>query len=95
MSRSTIDDDGPAPFSSVGGAERTEASDESLAARYHANPLTTPLEVVGFWSAIGLPFLSIPLLLSGVDTSGQREALVVLLALNALALLFGHTHRRR
>lgn len=96
MSRSTVNDDSPSPFSSLWRADSTETSNEdSLAARYHAHPLTTPLEVIGFWGAIGLPFLSVPLFLSGVETGGQFDALVALLVLNALALLFGHTHRRQ
>jgi len=49
----------------------------------------TPLRAVGFYAAIGLPFVYLPLLADGV---GPADAPVVgaLLAANALALVVGH-----
>lgn len=71
--------------------EATEAlSDVSLAERYHANPLTTPVEIAGFWLAIVMPFLYVPVLLTGISPT----TLVGLLALNVVALVAGHMHRR-
>ena len=55
--------------------------------------LTKPLEAVGFWSAIALPFLYVPLLATGItDTSSQLAALV-LIGLHVAALVVGHKHR--
>lgn len=72
-------------------AEATEAlAGVSLAERYHANPATTPLEVVGFWLAIVLPFLYVPLLVSGISLI----TFAGLVVLNLVALLAGHTHKR-
>jgi len=61
---------------------------------FHASSLTTPLEVAGFWSAVLLPFVYLPLLLGGLHT--QRAALTFggLLALHVLAVVAGHGHRR-
>jgi DMSO/TMAO reductase YedYZ heme-binding membrane subunit len=53
--------------------------------------ITAPLRFVGFWAAITLPFLYLPLLYSGL----QGEEVVVflgLLGLNAFALVAGHDY---
>lgn len=42
-----------------------------------------------FWSAIGLPFISVPLLLSGLGTAGETMAFLALLFANVLALIAG------
>lgn len=65
-------------------------SRRSLVDRYHGNPLTTPLEIAGFWSAILLPLCYVPMLLADVAPT----VLFAVLAVNVVALLFGHTHRR-
>lgn len=71
--------------------EATEAlSGTSLAERYHSNPLTTPVEIVGFWLAVVMPFMYVPVLLTGVPLT----TLFGLLVLNVVALVAGHTHRR-
>jgi len=51
----------------------------------------TPLRAVGFYAAIALPFVYLPLLADGV---GPADAPIVgaLLAANALALVVGHGH---
>jgi len=51
-----------------------------------------PLRTVGFWTAVALPALHVPLLLSGLDTAGEVVAFAALVALNALALWAGHGH---
>lgn len=63
----------------------------------HANVLERGAAMVGshlrtaaFWSAVSLPFLHIPLLLSGLDTMAQTSAFLVLLVLNAAMLVLGH-----
>lgn len=52
-----------------------------------------PLARVAFWTAIALPFLYIPLLAAGLGTATHQVAFVVLLALNVVTLLVGHSHR--
>lgn len=51
------------------------------------------IEATAFWTAVTLPVFYLPLILTGLD--GQTLlAFVGLLALNALALVFGHSHNR-
>jgi hypothetical protein len=66
---------------------------QSQSLQHGARLVAAPLRFVGFWAAVALPFLYLPLLLSGLE--GQ-ETLVfgLLLAANALALVVGHGHRR-
>jgi len=45
-----------------------------------------------FWSAIGLPFISVPLLLTGLGTTGETMAFLGLLVANVLALIIGRGH---
>jgi hypothetical protein len=65
----------------------------NLPAQFREHPLTTPVEMVSFWLAVALPFLYLPLLVSGVTTDGELLSVLVLVALNAVALLIGHDHR--
>lgn len=52
-----------------------------------------PLETAAFWAAVVLPVVYLPLLATGLE--GQTMvAFVGLLALNALSLVLGHSHRR-
>ncbi len=52
-----------------------------------------PVQFVGFWAAISLPFLYLPLLSGGLD-GAELTVFVGLLALNVVALFVGHGHRR-
>lgn len=52
-----------------------------------------PLEAVGFWTAVVLPFLYLPLLADGF-TGNDPLAFAGLLALNVVALIAGHGYRR-
>lgn len=45
---------------------------------------------LAFWIAIVLPFLHVPLLASGLETTGEWYAFIILLATNAAALYVGH-----
>lgn len=64
----------------------------------HAAPLLVAIarsiEAVAFWSAIALPFLYVPLLVSGVRTGAQLSAFLTLLALHALAIVGGYRYNR-
>lgn len=54
--------------------------------------LTNPVRTVGFWSAVALPFLHIPLLISGLETTAQTLAFLALLFVNVLALVVGRQY---
>lgn len=56
--------------------------------------LIRPLEAVAFWSAIALPFLHLPLLIRGLETSGELITFFTLLTLNGIAILVGHPYKR-
>ncbi len=47
---------------------------------------------VAFWSAIALPFLHIPLLVTGLESSTTLMAFLALVALNVTAILVGQPH---
>jgi len=53
--------------------------------------LRKPLQAVGFWAGIALPFVYLPLLLAG--TPSQRLLALGLLGTQALALVVGHTYQ--
>lgn len=55
--------------------------------------LLSLLRAVAFWSAVVLPFLHLPLLLSGLDTRADLLALATLFGLNLVALAIGRSHR--
>lgn len=56
--------------------------------------LVHSIKRLAFWSAIVLPFLHLSLLASGLDSPSMGLAFVVLVALNVVALLIGHTYGR-
>lgn len=76
---------------SSSSASRLRELAQSSSLQHSARLVAAPLRFVGFWAAIALPFLYLPLLFGGL--AGQ-EALVFgfLLATNALALVVGHSH---
>jgi len=54
--------------------------------------LAAPFRFVGFWTSVALPLAYVPVLSGAV--SGGQSTLAALLAVHALALLFGHGYRR-
>lgn len=96
MPESTLQNDNASAVSPADAGEATEGRRKLAAAfdRYREHALTTPFEVVGFWTAVALPFLYVPLLLSGIDSQGELLTFVGLLALNLAALLAGHGYKR-
>ncbi|WP_276272562.1 hypothetical protein [Haloarcula litorea] len=56
--------------------------------------LLAPVRGLAFWTAIALPFLYLPLLVSGLETAAVRTAFAALVACNAVALLVGHSYAR-
>ncbi|CCQ33777.1 hypothetical protein HLRTI_001696 [Halorhabdus tiamatea SARL4B] len=69
-------------------ADRTPPTDAQPVKRH----LLGPVQGVAFWAAIALPFLQVPLLLSGLGESTTLLAFLALLAINVLALYVGHTY---
>ena len=51
--------------------------------------LLEPVEAAGFWAAVGLPFIYVPLIVRGLDTTSIQLTVAVLLALHVLALVLG------
>lgn len=55
--------------------------------------LLKPLEVAGFWAAVALPFLYLPLVVAGPSSSAEQTALVVMVLAHVASLVLGHRHR--
>jgi len=72
---------------------RTALQDAGTVVRPDENVLS-PVRVLSFWAAVALPFLYLPLLASGLDSSSVTIAFLALLAANAVTLFVGHPHRR-
>lgn len=53
-----------------------------------------PVRTFSFWVAITLPFLYLPLLLTGLETTTVALAFLALLGANVVTLFVGHPHRR-
>lgn len=85
------------------GTERADTSDSALhkqsphvdALQGLSWQLQPALATVAFWIAVGLPALYLPLLVAGVDTTSGLTVFLGLVCLHLMALLAGHTHRRR
>lgn len=54
--------------------------------------LRGPIEAIAFWSAIALPFLHVPLLFYGLETTGQVITFLGLLTMNVVAFIVGHSY---
>jgi hypothetical protein len=51
-------------------------------------------ETVGFWSAVALPFLYLPLMVAGPQSRAEWLSVGALVCLHVLALVVGHAHNR-
>jgi hypothetical protein len=96
MSESTLQNENNSVTSPADAGEATAGRTKlaALYGRYQEHAVTTPVEVISFWSAIVLPFLYVPLLLAGISTQGELLTFISLLALNVAAFLAGHSHKR-
>jgi len=72
-------------------ASKTDRRDAS-ALQQGVSAARRGLMTVGFWTAVVLPFLHIPLLLSGLDSAAELHAFAALLGANLVALLVGHQY---
>lgn len=57
-----------------------------------APSLPAPLRAGAFWLAILLPFCSVALLSSGLDTTTEHLLFAALVVVNVVALIVGHGH---
>lgn len=55
--------------------------------------LPTPLKAAAFWTAVVMPFVSLGLLASGLESYTGYALLAALLLANVLALVVGHDYR--
>ncbi|AUG47943.1 MULTISPECIES: hypothetical protein [Haloarcula] len=55
-------------------------------------PFVSAVRGIAFWTAIALPFLYLPLLVTGLHSGATRTAFVALVVCNAVSLLVGHSH---
>lgn len=53
-----------------------------------------PVEAIAFWTAIVLPFLYVPLLFYGLETTAELATFFGLLGLNLVAFAVGHRYKR-
>lgn len=56
--------------------------------------LMQPISALGFWSAIALPALYLPLLAAGLDSTDDLLVFLGLFAVHLVSLYVGRTHRR-
>ncbi|MFB6134672.1 MAG: hypothetical protein ABEJ55_06760 [Halanaeroarchaeum sp.] len=55
--------------------------------------LVRPIEAIGFWAAVAMPFVYLPLLATGLDTPSEGLAFAALVLVHVLALIVGRRHR--
>jgi hypothetical protein len=73
---------------------RETTTGEGLGHRDHPDLqlLWTSLQRVGFWAAVVIPFLYLPVLFTGIETFAEVVVFTLLIALNAVSLVVGHPH---
>ncbi|MFD1563629.1 hypothetical protein ACFR99_08720 [Haloarchaeobius amylolyticus] len=77
----------------AGSSSTTEGSDDTHGVLERVAPgLVTSIRAVGFWTAIAMPFLYLPLLATGLSSSFDAVLFVCLVVGNLLALYVGHPH---
>lgn len=54
--------------------------------------LLRSIEALAFWAAVVMPFLYVPLLLTGVDAPAERIAVAALVAVHVLVLIVGRRY---
>ncbi|MFC6768231.1 hypothetical protein [Natrinema soli] len=80
---------------SADSSPSSERRDDEHGALERATPgLATPIRAAGFWTAIAMPILYVPVLATGLSSSFDGLLFLGLLLGNLLALYVGHAHRR-
>ena len=73
----------------------TTRNEDPPLASFQDHTLARPLEFVGFWAAVALPFLYVPLLVqTRLQTPAETAIFLALLGLNVVALIVGHSYKR-
>ncbi|EMA32702.1 hypothetical protein [Haloarcula japonica] len=54
--------------------------------------LVSAVRGIAFWTAIALPFLYLPLLITGLNSGATRIAFAALVVFNAVTLRIGHAY---
>ncbi|ELY95690.1 hypothetical protein C483_01054 [Natrialba hulunbeirensis JCM 10989] len=74
------------------GTTRPTADRPTATPQRDSDPLSLRIRALAFWSAIGLPFVHIPLLFTGLSTWVETTMFLLLLGCNLVALYVGHEH---
>ena len=74
-------------------AEDPDSTRSAVRLRTLSQRVVQPLQFVGFWIAIALPFLHVPLLMTGLSTVEQTLAFIGLVAANLFAIALGHSYQ--
>lgn len=80
-------------FRPFGGSEAEAAGATGSSTSPVERAVATPLAAVAFWSAIALPALYLPLVISGLNSVGDLAVFFGLFGLHLAALLGGRTYR--
>ncbi|EJN59313.1 hypothetical protein [Halogranum rubrum] len=73
--------------------ERTSQFTTTFPVQRGREMLVAPVRFVGFWAAVSMPFLYLPLLAGGLDAS-EAYVFVGLLLLNLVAFVVGHEYKQ-
>lgn len=79
--------------STPSATESNEVASHVSGALSEYDALVRPIEAIGFWAAVAMPFVYLPLLITGIDTTSEGIALIALIALHVLALIVGRRYR--
>ena len=63
------------------------------AARSEYEALLRPLQAIAFWAAVVMPFVYLPLFVTGIETASEGIALAGLIGLHVVALVVGRRYR--
>ena len=74
--------------------ESAESENQERTLERFVPALADSIRKAGFWTAIVLPFLYVPLLVTGLSTATETGLFLGFLAVNLLALYVGHAHRQ-
>lgn len=71
-----------------------EQSPKQLIDRITPQSVLSPVRMVSFWVAVSIPFLYLPLVAVGIDTTFEIAAFLSLVVVNVAALRLGHSYNR-
>jgi hypothetical protein len=73
--------------------ERTTQFSTTFPVERGRQMLVAPIRFVGFWAAVSMPFLYVPLLAGGLEAN-EVYVFIGLLLLNLVAFVAGHEHNQ-